>query len=1050
MLSLDGIDFPPNFPGCMDGRAGKLLTFLRRRRNMSLIVILSAIFFSAQLSVLPPDKSTEKTLQPKMTDVWPVQLEAGQYFHLSVEQKGIDVELTLADPGGKEVSYVNFATGTHGQEEIYVLAGVSGLYQITVRARDKFEPGGRYVIQLETPRMPTSVDISQVEGQQAYLEGLKLQAGQSSESIRRAVPMFAEAAARFHAAENWRAEARAWAGVTRTFYSLSDFQGMIRPSEEALVLWRKAEDPRGQAESLTGLGAAYFRLGEAARALDYYGQALQLRQATGDRSGGAAVLASIAVILGQMGEYQRAIDNLREALDMQRTVGDRRSEAPTLADIGAMYRALGEFQTAIEYYEQALPLLREREIRSTEATALANMGAAYDSLDQKQKALELYNESLELAQKIGDRFGEAAVLNTIGKTYASMSNFKQAHEYHDKSAEIMRDLGDPGGEAKALSGLGGVYASTGDYSSAVDVSTRALKLARDIGDADTENAALYALARAYRGAGNPGEARARIEESLQLVETSRAKVLSSDLRASYFATLIKQYEFYIDLLMQLHSAHPSEGYDRAAFEASERAHARNLLDMLRVSQADVLHDVDPALLSREREIRRSVNEKAAEQTRLLSRKHSEAQAGAVAKELRSLLSDYDKIQDNIREIDPRYSALASSASLSLPDIRRSVLDSDSALLEFSFGEDRSFLWVLTPERMFSFELPKRAAIEQAARSVYDDWQHPGTTGHELKAAKLSHMLLAQAYNVIRGKRLLIVADGVLHYIPFGALPAPGRPASTPRTPLIAEHEVISLPSASTLALLRKEMVSRKPPPKVAAIFADPVFSAGDPRVENKIAEERAAGPRTGPLERSAAEIGVTGFERLLSTRNEAKTIRGLSASTQILEALDFDAARQKVLTGQLEDYRIIHFATHGLINSSHPELSGLVLSLVDAQGKPQNGFLRMNEIYGLKLRSDLVVLSACQTALGKDVRGEGLIGLTRGFMYAGSPRVVASLWRIPDRATSELMKRFYEGLFRDGLRPAAALRAAQLDMSKTPRWSSPYYWAGFILQGEWK
>jgi CHAT domain-containing protein len=139
-----------------------------------------------------------------------------------------------------------------------------------------------------------------------------------------------------------------------------------------------------------------------------------------------------------------------------------------------------------------------------------------------------------------------------------------------------------------------------------------------------------------------------------------------------------------------------------------------------------------------------------------------------------------------------------------------------------------------------------------------------------------------------------------------------------------------------------------------------------------------------------------------------------------------------------------------LINSVHPELSGLVLSLVDPQGRPQEGFLRLHDIYNLKLGADLVVLSACQTALGKDIRGEGLIGLTRGFMYAGAPRVVASLWEVDDRATAELMKRLYEGMLVRGLTPAAALRDAQLALRRDRRWSDPFYWGAFVLQGEWK
>jgi CHAT domain-containing protein len=192
------------------------------------------------------------------------------------------------------------------------------------------------------------------------------------------------------------------------------------------------------------------------------------------------------------------------------------------------------------------------------------------------------------------------------------------------------------------------------------------------------------------------------------------------------------------------------------------------------------------------------------------------------------------------------------------------------------------------------------------------------------------------------------------------------------------------------------------------------------------------------------------FERLRYTRREADSIMALASPGTGLEAVDFEASKATATGSSLSQYRIIHFATHGLINSRHPELSGIVLSLVDEQGRPQDGFLRLHDVYNLKLGADLVVLSACRTALGKDVKGEGLVGLTRGFMYAGPPRVMASLWDVKDEATAELMKWFYQAMLRDNLRPAAALRSAQLSMLKEKRWEAAYYWAGFVLQGEWK
>jgi CHAT domain-containing protein len=253
--------------------------------------------------------------------------------------------------------------------------------------------------------------------------------------------------------------------------------------------------------------------------------------------------------------------------------------------------------------------------------------------------------------------------------------------------------------------------------------------------------------------------------------------------------------------------------------------------------------------------------------------------------------------------------------------------------------------------------------------------------------------------------------------------------------------------------------------KTLATLADPVFETNDPRLaatrkkassNGLTASVRSAesapssSPLTPELARSARSFHRDGFSRLIFSNEEAEFITGLAPKGSTLKATGFEANRQLAASGELGQYRIVHFATHGLINSEHPELSGLVLSLLDENGKPQDGFLRTHEIFNLQLPADLVVLSACQTALGKEIKGEGLVGLTRGFMYAGAERVVASLWQVDDQATAELMKRFYHGMLKENLRPVAALRAAQIEMLKSSRWSSPYYWAGFVIQGEWK
>jgi CHAT domain-containing protein len=338
------------------------------------------------------------------------------------------------------------------------------------------------------------------------------------------------------------------------------------------------------------------------------------------------------------------------------------------------------------------------------------------------------------------------------------------------------------------------------------------------------------------------------------------------------------------------------------------------------------------------------------------------------------------------------------------------------------------------------------------------------------ANELSAMILAPLRHLLSGKRLLIVADGALQYIPFAALPSPAATTGPNGTvPLIVEHEIVSLPSASVLAEIRRAAAARSPSSQAqreVAVLADPVFDAADERVakaskatdsKRRLEEKAVLSSAAQRLSRSAGDIGLRRergsrnyLDRLLYTRQEARAIANATPRGQVMQALDFQASRVTAMSPELARYRIIHFATHGFADSKHPELSGLVFSLVDRNGKPQDGFLGLDDIYNLNLPVDMVVLSGCQTGMGKEISGEGLISLTRGFMYAGASRVVASLWNVDDLATSELMAKFYRAMEAGKMRPAAALRQAQMEMWKQKAWHSPTYWAGFQIQGEWK
>jgi CHAT domain-containing protein len=367
-----------------------------------------------------------------------------------------------------------------------------------------------------------------------------------------------------------------------------------------------------------------------------------------------------------------------------------------------------------------------------------------------------------------------------------------------------------------------------------------------------------------------------------------------------------------------------------------------------------------------------------------------------------------------------------------------------------------------------FLLPAKSEIEKTARAFYGKLRarteenadeaaiEQADAQADRLAAELSRIILGPAGRaglLRKESTILVVSDGALQYIPFSALPLP---SSLPGRPvlMVEEHEIVHLPSASVLASLREEFDHREPPARTLALIADPVFEREDGRFRERPGDLKPAGflgqllsPRAPALRRG---LDGQGYTRLHWSKEEADRILRLIPRSQVFEARDFAASVATVTRAPLDQYRLLHFATHGRIDSSRPERSSLVLSLYNRDGEQQDGFLRLADVYNLRLNADLVVLSACETALGKEMRGEGLIGLTRGFMLAGSRRVLASLWSVDDRVTAELMERLYRNMLKEGRSPAAALRQAQRDMLRDKDWKSPYYWAGFSLQGEWR
>jgi len=990
-----------------------------------------------------------------------VRLDAGQYARIVVDQKGIDVVLALLGTDGKSLLEVdNNLSGTRGMEVVSLVAEVSGVYLFNVRSLEKGASTGQYEVRIEDLRTATDADRTRVAAERSYFAGAQLQGQRTGESRRKAIDQYSEALRLMREAGDRRGEAMTLTNMAIVYNLLSEPQKALDPLDHALTIWREIGDHHLEAITHTINGRVYYALGEPQKALESYNLALPVMRAVGDQSGEAGTFTQIGSVYRLIGDPQKALDHFAQALPLWRAVGDRRNEAIVLNNMGTVYNLLNEPQKAFYYFQQVLPLARAIGERGVEAVTLMNMGNVYNLLDEPEKALEHLNQALTLARDIGDRRTEAAALTHTGTAYSILKDQRKAVEYLERALQLRIDASDRQGEAITLNHFGRVYDMWEQPQKAFEYYEKALPIWRAVGDRNGEVAALYGMARAKSDVDDIVGASQLTEAALAIINTLRTNVASRDLRASYFASVQDLYKLHIDLLMRLHQRQPKAGFDVAALKTYEQARARSLIDMLAEANADIRQGVDPGLLARKLSLQQMLNAEADRQMRLFGGQHTEESAGAVRRKIEDLSMQLLAIEGELKAQSPRYTALTQPAPLGLSEIQTAVTDDETLLLEYSLGEKRSYLWAVTATSFSSYELPPRATIEAAARRCYElltarnqyvkfetadekrERVKQADTEYPNAARALGEMLLGPVAAQLGRKRLLVVPDGALEYLPFAALTVPDQKLFVP---LIVEHEVTNIPSASTLAVLRRELQGRAPASKVVAVFADPVFDKTDERVNGDL--NRSAGGHHGVPATGMDELPA--LPRLPYTRQEAEAILALAPSTGRKAALGFEANRSAAMSDDLSEYRIIHFATHSFLDSMNPELSGIALSMLDRQGRPQNGFLRAHEIFNLRLGAELVVLSGCRTGLGREVKGEGLYGMTRGFMYAGSKRVLVSLWDVQDQATARLMSDFYRELL-GPKRPAAAaaLRAAQISTWREGRWQAPYYWAAFVLQGE--
>ena len=853
------------------------------------------------------------------------------------------------------------------------------------------------------------------------------------------------------------AEADALSYLATFEHDMGRLQESADDAAQALAINRAEGDDARTASCLVRLSNVYASLGDFRKAIASGEEALPLMRSSSSVSKYANALYNVASYYAASDDFSKASEDYNEALSIFRKTGSILGQAYVLSGLARVYLALGDTDKADGYYKETAAEFRKASNKQGEIVALLALGGIETRRHQISKALELQQQALAIARTGGFRRSEEIVLGDMAETQFQTRDFAASAETAAQKLDLIRKTGstEEAQQANALYQQGRAWRSLARYEQAKEALDQALAIDRKLETRRPAADALYELALLDENTGRLQDAHNQIALALDNLEAVGAGAGTAETRMLFAASHRKCYDLAIDVAMRLHDT-------RKAFELSERGRARALVDLIRGRRLDIRSGVDPTLLEQEHSIQEKLDSSQDRFTRLMATQHDTATEQQLKKQIDTLVEQYRQIEARIRANSPRYAALVEPRNLTLGDVQSHLLDRNAALLEFWLAQEHSYAWLVTKTACRGFELPPRDTVESLARRAYDALNARNVVAQETFeqkqerinaadqgfgkiSAQLSGMLLGRVSGLGAVTRLWVVSDGALEYLPFAAFPMPGT-----GRPLIATDEIVRLPSALALAEMRQEIAGRTRPPQLAAVFADPVFETDDERVtqaRTRDGEQTTQTAEALDVTRAAADVAIAHLPRLYFSREEADSIQRLANGRGVRKDLDFDASRAEAEKPTLAKFRLIHFATHAFLDSRHPELSGIMLSMVNRDGQHVDGFLRLYDIYNLHLNADLVTLSACQTALGQAVLSEGLVGLTRGLMYAGAPQVLASLWSVRDQATAELMRRFYAGLLQHHLRPEAALREAQLGMMQDRRWSQPYYWAAFGVQG---
>lgn len=838
-------------------------------------------------------------------------------------------------------------------------------------------------------------------------------------------------------------ESKDQAALAATFSTMANVERAQGKYNEALQYFRESlrlsegsTEEEARPRALFGIGSTQHFLGNFEEAQETLEQSLKLSEAQNNKAGMSFALNSLGSIAYNKSDYRLAMNRFHQSLELKQALNDKAGAGSTMNNMGLVLHLQGDDEQALDYYQKSLRLAEEAHSNSLIPGIRNNIANIYRDQGNYADALQSYQTSLALSRKLGRQHEIALTLSNLGQVYARQGNYELALPQLQESLKLMEAIGNQGGIAGILSDLGELFFVQRDYPKALEYVAQSTALARQIGSLETLWKVRTNAGKIYRALGQTAAARQAFDEAITIIEALRLQVAGGEeSQQQFFANKSVPYSELVSLGILSSNLIQALAY-------AERAKARTLLDVLHSGRINITKAMNPAEQEQEQVIKDEMVSLNSQFVRENSRSHPDAehlaQLSANLKKARLAQSTF---QTKLYAAHP---ALKIQRGLipafSLQQAAKLIPDAQTALVEYVVTEQKTLMFVLTGEQKILaagtpsscilkvYELP--VASLKLSELVNDYRQR--LAQHNLvfrdSAAQLFDVLIRPAAAQLQGiKTLVIVPDGSLWELPFQALQSQAKANAEPHY-LIEDFALFYAPSLSVLA----EMVKARKQ-KSSHWQTSNLLALGNPAAGMEPGLPR--GGNNQQLPEAAKEVKNLGQ---LYGRKDSQVFTGEAASEE-----QFKAA-----AGQ---YRVLHLATHGILNNTSPMYSQIILAPPQPNSK-EDGVLEAWEIMRMELNAELVVLSACETARGRISAGEGVIGLSWALFVAGSPVTVVSQWKVDSASTTELMLGFHQQLKSHPASPptakAQAMQTAALQLLHRKQYRHPFYWAGFVVIGD--